>query len=63
MEQITKYTHSNPFNKVNANIYHIKTFNNECVFYKNGKCIIYDYRPIDCKLYPYDIIKKIVNII
>ena len=23
-----------------------------CIFYKNGKCIIYKYRPLDCRLYP-----------
>lgn len=29
--------------------------NNNCIFYKDNKCTIYDIRPIDCKLFPYDI--------
>ena len=27
-------------------------------FLKNGRCIIYNYWPLYCKLYPFDIIKK-----
>ena len=26
-----------------------------CVFYKNNMCTIYDVRPIDCRIFPYDI--------
>lgn len=26
-----------------------------CYFYKNNKCTIYDIRPIDCRIFPYDI--------
>ncbi len=29
--------------------------NNSCVFYKDCKCSIYDIRPIDCRIFPYDI--------
>lgn len=29
--------------------------NNNCIFYKNNQCTIYDIRPIDCRLFPYDI--------
>ncbi len=28
---------------------------NACYFYKNNKCSIYDIRPIDCRIFPYDI--------
>jgi len=28
---------------------------NSCVFYKNNQCSIYDIRPIDCRIFPYDI--------
>lgn len=28
---------------------------NSCVFYKNNQCTIYDIRPIDCRIFPYDI--------
>lgn len=45
------------YDKVSENIFQLKTINNECIFYKNGKCSIYDNRPIDCRLYPYDVIK------
>ena len=46
------------FSKIDEKIYNIKENNGSCVFYKNGKCEIYNYRPNDCKLYPFDIIKK-----
>jgi len=39
-------------------LYSIKTVNNTCVFYKNNMCEIYDIRPLDCRLYPFDIIKE-----
>ena len=29
--------------------------NNNCYFYKDNKCTIYDIRPIDCRMFPYDI--------
>ena len=29
--------------------------NNNCIFYQENKCTIYDIRPIDCRLFPYDI--------
>lgn len=44
--------------KIKDNIFHMSVDDSDCVFYKNGKCTIYQYRPVDCKLFPYDIIKK-----
>ena len=29
--------------------------NNNCYFYKNNQCTIYEIRPIDCRIFPYDI--------
>lgn len=29
--------------------------NDNCYFYKDNKCSIYDIRPIDCRIFPYDI--------
>lgn len=29
--------------------------NDNCYFYKNNKCSIYDIRPIDCRIFPYDV--------
>lgn len=43
---------------VEDNLYKIKLYNNECIFLENGRCSIYNYRPLDCKLYPFDIIKR-----
>jgi Fe-S-cluster containining protein len=43
---------------VDKNIYKLKTNNNKCIFLKNGRCSIYENRPLDCRLYPFDIIKK-----
>lgn len=28
---------------------------NSCYFYRDSKCTIYDIRPIDCRIFPYDI--------
>ena len=28
-----------------------------CYFYKNGRCAIYTVRPLDCRLFPFDIIE------
>lgn len=47
------------FSKIDNEIYNIKTNKNGvCIFYKEGKCQIYENRPNDCKLYPFDIIRK-----
>ena len=49
----------NYFSKIDKSIYNIKTNENGvCSFYKDGKCQIYNYRPNDCRLYPFDVIKK-----
>ena len=29
-----------------------------CYFYRDGKCAIYHVRPLDCRLFPFDIIEK-----
>lgn len=29
--------------------------NSSCYFYRNNQCTIYDIRPIDCRIFPYDI--------
>ncbi len=29
--------------------------NNQCYFYRDNQCTIYDIRPIDCRIFPYDI--------
>lgn len=39
----------------NGTLAKMKTYNNKCCFYKNGNCSIYDERPIDCRLFPFDI--------
>lgn len=47
------------YQEVTKRLYKIK--NNEaghCLFYIDNKCQIYDYRPIDCRLYPFGIINK-----
>lgn len=38
-------------------LYQMKRQDNSaaCYFYKNCKCSIYDIRPIDCRIFPYDI--------
>ena len=37
-------------------LYQLKRgLNHACYFYKNNNCTIYDVRPIDCRIFPYDI--------
>lgn len=38
-------------------LYQLKKQDNSlaCYFYRNNKCTIYDIRPIDCRIFPYDI--------
>lgn len=39
---------------INGKLLRLKTKKNkECVFLSKGKCVIYNYRPLICKLYPY----------
>ena len=45
------------FKKINNEAYNIISHNSICPFYSKG-CTIYDIRPNDCKLFPYDL-KKI----
>ena len=45
------------FQELTNECFNINTINNKCIFY-DGKCKIYNNRPYDCRLYPYDI-KKI----
>lgn len=35
----------------------LKSRNGNCYFYNKGKCSIYDSRPLDCRLFPFDIIE------
>jgi len=53
-----KENYTDFFDKIDDNTYVIKTINNKCFFYKNNRCQIYDKRPLDCRLYPFDIIEK-----
>lgn len=46
------------YDVVDSNLYKIKLNNDECVFLKNGRCQVYNHRPLDCRLFPFDILKK-----
>ena len=35
----------------------IKSIDGTCFFYKDGRCTIYKNRPLDCRLFPFDIIE------
>jgi len=43
--------------KVAKNFYTLNTKKGSCIFYKGG-CSIYDIRPLDCRLYPFDVAEK-----
>lgn len=44
--------------KLTNNLYQMKRVNEdekkECVFFQNSKCSIYNNRPIDCRMFPFD---------
>lgn len=44
--------------KLSVNLYQMKRENDDenkgCIFFKNHKCTIYENRPIDCRLFPFD---------
>jgi len=42
------------FKQINEEAYNILSENGKCPFYKD-KCTIYDIRPSDCRLFPFDI--------
>ena len=42
------------FKKINDSAYNILSINSVCPFYKNG-CTVYDIRPSDCRLFPFDL--------
>ena len=58
LQRIKEFIKSDEFyNIMGDNLFSLKLDGNNCVFYQNDKCLIYDIRPIDCRLYPFDIIK------
>ncbi len=40
------------FSVVVGGIRRLKNVNGRCFFLKNNKCIIYEYRPLGCRIYP-----------
>ncbi len=42
----------------------LRNVNGKCFFLRNGMCVIYDHRPIGCRLYPvvYDVEKKCATV-
>ncbi len=37
----------------------LKDKDDGCIFYKNGACTVYNFRPLDCKIFPFDIIEDV----
>ena len=35
----------------------LRSVEGKCIFYKSGSCSVYDLRPMDCRLFPFDIIE------
>jgi len=36
----------------------LRTVSNHCYFYRSGKCAVYSMRPLDCRLFPFDIVEN-----
>lgn len=59
LERLKQFLNSDDFyNVLGNNLFSLKTIGNKCIFYQNNKCLIYNIRPVDCRLYPFDIIKS-----
>ncbi|MBP3339106.1 MAG: YkgJ family cysteine cluster protein [Lachnospiraceae bacterium] len=58
IESVSRKAISEFAKKKTNNLYQMKRENDDdkkgCIFYVNNKCSIYDYRPIDCRLFPFD---------
>lgn len=50
----SEFSSSEPSN-TGIPIRRMETAENGCFFYRDGRCSIYDVRPIDCRLFPFDI--------
>ena len=63
LEKIEEYTgeNINSFslvrNELGDSLRFLKTGTNGCYFHQEGKCGIYQVRPLDCRLFPLDVIK------
>jgi len=33
-------------------LYRLRNVDGRCVFFRNGRCVVYEYRPIGCSMYP-----------
>lgn len=44
--------------KMTNNIYQMRRVDNDetkgCIFFQNNRCSIYEYRPVDCRMFPFD---------
>lgn len=54
----TKKTADSFSKKLTAHLYQMKRRGDkdesECIFFVNNKCSIYEYRPLDCRMFPFD---------
>jgi Fe-S-cluster containining protein len=41
----------------NRNFLSLKAYKGKCYFYDSGRCSIYEDRPLDCRLFPFDIVQ------
>lgn len=55
--ELIENEYSDFYENLGDNLYRLKVEDNTCIFFRNGKCVIYDIRPLDCRLFPFDIIK------
>lgn len=58
IEAISRMSVENFADKLTDNLYQMKRANNDptkgCIFFQNNGCSIYENRPIDCRLFPFD---------
>ena len=50
----SKFVNGNLFSKVHQ----MKRVNGVCYFYQNNECSIYNVRPLDCRIFPFDLKKN-----
>jgi Fe-S-cluster containining protein len=61
LEEKTSLTAAQFANEISSDegrLLSLKTANNRCVFYQKGYCSVYAHRPLDCRIFPFDIIEN-----
>lgn len=55
ISEVTQTSRREFTTETSGTLANMKARSGKCYFYRNGKCSIYGSRPIDCRLFPFDV--------